>query len=286
MDEWDLTDAWRYRNPSRRQFTFHRGQQASRIDYWLISNHLADICLDSDITHLALSDHSLLTLSVGNKEPRRGPGLWRMDNSLLADEKYIEEISDLLESLIRESEDSDPSAKWEWMKFRIREKSMELEAKTRRQQRKEEKELNKTLAALIEDKDKGQDISEEEIASVKRELQELELARAQKNIFRARANYARYREKSSSYFLNLEKRKAKGRTISTLITDEGILLSDTKEILEYERSFYERLYEQEEDVPEIPINPPCSDSRRLRNFQGLDWSGRLRRRNFVMPSRR
>lgn len=111
MEESDLTDVWRYRNPTLSRFTFHRGRQASRIDYWLISNHLADICMEADITHLSLSDHSMLTLSIGNQEPRRGPGLWRLDNSLLADDKYIEEISNLLESLIRESDDSDPSAK-------------------------------------------------------------------------------------------------------------------------------------------------------------------------------
>lgn len=145
------------------------------------------------------------------------------------------------------------------MKFRIREKSIELETETRRQRRKEEKELNKRLTSLMEDRDSGQVVSEEELASVRRELQELELARAQKIIFRARANYARYGEKSSSYFLNLEKRKTKGRIISSLITDVGNSLTDTKDILEYERAFYEKLYEQEEDVPEIPVHPPCND---------------------------
>lgn len=34
------------------------------------------------------------------------------------------------------------------------------------------------------------------------------------------------------------------------------MLTETREILEYERSFYEELYRQEEDTPEIPVEPP------------------------------
>lgn len=97
MEQTDLTDAWRYRNPAVKKFTFHRPQQASRIDYWLISDHLTDACSGVDITPLALSDHSLLTLTLGTQAPRRGPGLWRLDNAILGDSTYVEEISHLLE---------------------------------------------------------------------------------------------------------------------------------------------------------------------------------------------
>lgn len=54
MDEADLTDVWRYRNPSTSQLTFHRNTQASRIDYWLVSNHLADMTSSANITHSTL----------------------------------------------------------------------------------------------------------------------------------------------------------------------------------------------------------------------------------------
>lgn len=244
MDETDLIDAWRSRNPGTQQFTFHRGTQASRIDYWLVSSHLVDLVFDSTITPVALSDHSLMTLSLGVQQPRRGPGLWRFDHSLLGDEAYIEEISDLLEALNTEPMDSDPLNRWEWIKYRIRNVTTEFENARRRERRREEKELNAKLTSLVEARDSGEPISMEELESIKRELSEMELARAQKIIFRARVNYARYGEKSSKYFLNLEKRKAKGKTISALITEDGTTLTRTRDILKYERSFYEKLYEQ------------------------------------------
>lgn len=96
-----------------------------------------------------------------------------------------------------------------------------------------------------------------------RKLNSLEL---KKIIFRARSNYARYGEKSLSYFLNLEKRKAKGKVISTLITDNDSILTDPMDILEYERSFYESLYEQEDNVPDIPVDPLLQEFPRISDF--------------------
>lgn len=211
MDEMDLTDAWRYRNPAACQFTFHRGKQASRIDYWLDSTHLTDTCTGSDITPIALSDHTLITISLGNLGPKRGPGLWRMDNSLLGDTTYVEEITNLLHDVTAESFDSGPVAKWEWVKYRIRGKTIEFENKRKRARRKEEKELNKRLASLVKMGDAGEQVSTEELESVRRELSEIELARAQGIIFRARANYARYGEKSSKYFQIWSEEKPRGR---------------------------------------------------------------------------
>lgn len=66
MEEADLTDVWRYRNQAARKYTFHRGTQASRIDYWLASNHLADLTSTSTIIPVALSDHSIMTLSLSS----------------------------------------------------------------------------------------------------------------------------------------------------------------------------------------------------------------------------
>lgn len=275
MDETDLTDVWRYRNPSSRQYTFHRGSQASRIDYWLISNHLADMTSSSNIIPIALSDHALLTLNVGDQQPRRGPGLWRLDNSLLGDAAYVEEISNLLESLNTDSEGRDPLTNWEWVKFKIRERTVEFETEKRRASIKEEKELNKKFISLMEERDSGKEISMEELDSIKRELSEIEQSRAQKIIFRARANYARYGEKSSKYFLNLEKRKAKGKIISSLITEDGTTLTETKDILEFERAFYEKLYEQDNDAPEIPLEQPSLNFPRISDLSRERLEGEL-----------
>lgn len=77
IDDFDLCDAWRARNPDQRRYSFHRARQASRIDYWLVSEHLLDCCSKVDMTSTALSDHALLSVEFGSLGHRRGPGLWR-----------------------------------------------------------------------------------------------------------------------------------------------------------------------------------------------------------------
>lgn len=76
----------------------------------------------------------------------------------------------------------------------------------------------------------------------KRELADLELLQANKVIFRARANWAQQGERPNSFFLNLEKRRARANTFSLALDDEGVPTSDPRKILELTRSFYNNLY--------------------------------------------
>lgn len=56
MEELQLTDAWRHANPTTRQYTFRRRSYASRLDYWLISDHLKECLHKPEISQVALSD--------------------------------------------------------------------------------------------------------------------------------------------------------------------------------------------------------------------------------------
>lgn len=119
-EEFNLCDVWRRRNQAKRGFTFYRANQASRIDYWLISTHLIDGCSDASILPMALSDHSMITLSLGEAPLRRGPGIWRFNARLLCDEEYIHKITEAIIFLTREPTFEDPIPNWEWIKFEIR----------------------------------------------------------------------------------------------------------------------------------------------------------------------
>lgn len=252
MDELDLQDVWRYHNPNNTKFTFHRANQASRLDYLLTSSHMVDACRGTEITPIALSDHALISLSLNTAEVRRGPGIWRFESTLLQDDQYVLSMIDTLKSLTSEHTIEDPVTRWEWIKYNIRKETSTYETKLRQGYRQEEKTLSNLLLELTSKKDKGEAVSEEELVSVKRELSELELSRAQGTILRARANWSRYGEKSSRYFLNLQKRKSKDKVISSLITDDNTEITNIKEILEYERSYFQSLYTQSTEAPEIP----------------------------------
>lgn len=82
-------------------------------------------------------------------------------------------------------------------------------------------ELNKDLAELYQRVDESDSGVAEEIDSVRRELREIEECKARKTIFRGKSNWTLYGERPSKYFLNLEKRKSKERTLGRIISEEG-----------------------------------------------------------------
>lgn len=76
-----LVDLWRTLHPTTKHFSFRRAKSASRLDYWLTSEHLLDSKAASAIVPYPLSDHAAITIKVGSTPTPPGPGLWRMDNS-------------------------------------------------------------------------------------------------------------------------------------------------------------------------------------------------------------
>lgn len=62
MEELNLTDVWRVRHPQRKNFTFRRGSYSSRLDLFLISQHLTDSTKTDNIVLTHSSDHSLIDL--------------------------------------------------------------------------------------------------------------------------------------------------------------------------------------------------------------------------------
>lgn len=81
-----------------------------------------------------------------------------------------------------------------------------------------------------------------EYQSVKRELAEIKQHQANAAIFRTRANWALAGEKPTAYFLGLEKRKSKAKTISTLKDNHGRHLTNYKDILDYGKNFFKSIY--------------------------------------------
>ena len=88
-----LHDKWRIQHPNTRSYTWSRKFPFifSRLDYWLISDNLHDFITTSDI--LPATDHSAILLGVQKiEESRKGPGYWKLNTSLLANENYINMI--------------------------------------------------------------------------------------------------------------------------------------------------------------------------------------------------
>ena len=137
MEQCKITNVWRLSHPKTRRYSFHR---ASRIDYWLISEHLLNFVTDTNINVWTLSDHSRVTLDMAYSQEGRGPGLWKFNNTFTADPEYTNQLSKLIDEKKVEYENFDTINKWEMTKYEIRKFSIQYGKKHKKEAEKHEKE--------------------------------------------------------------------------------------------------------------------------------------------------
>ena len=94
----------------------------------------------------------------------------------------------------------------------------------------------------------------------KEKLQTIRKNKIEGIMIRSRAKWAAEGEKVTKYFCNLENRHYTSKQMFKLINNKGEEISDTKEIVEETRQFYEKLYSStnvdEEGVTEFLENLP------------------------------
>ena len=73
-------------------------------------------------------------------------------------------------------------------------------------------------------------------------------------IFRSRAKWAEYGERSSKYFFNLEKSRYNAKTCMVLIGPDGAELNTDRDILDMQRSFYQDLYQADKEAKFCLVN--------------------------------
>ena len=93
----DLIDPWRTLNPTKKMFTWHRGDKRSRLDYIFCSQHLLNVLKEVSILPGIHSDHSLLYININSgSETKRGKGFWKWNSELVNDIEYVNNIKQLI----------------------------------------------------------------------------------------------------------------------------------------------------------------------------------------------
>ena len=95
IEEINLVDIYREKHPKNRSYTYESKhlKLKSRLDFFLISSkYKLDITKVSTRISIA-PDHKAVALNMySNEEFKRGPGLWKFNNTLLQDECYLQLI--------------------------------------------------------------------------------------------------------------------------------------------------------------------------------------------------
>ena len=122
MEKTELCDIWRIRNPNTRRYTWFRefiqGKlSASRIDFYIISNHLCASVEETNIEVGYMSDHSLIEMKINISKTIRGPGVWKFNNQFLENEKFQNDIKNIILDVKTKYDSSEADILWRELKI-------------------------------------------------------------------------------------------------------------------------------------------------------------------------
>ena len=266
METMGLCDIWRYMHPDKRTFTWHQNDPfvMCRLDYFLISVDLVKYVKKCNVIEGRRSDHRIVNLKISkDKEVKKGPGFWKINNSLLNDRTYVQKIKQTIQSKALEySVIDDSRVKWELIKFEIKVESIRYSKQKAKTQRKLERNLLERLEELDElicgDSNIEDDLLNE-YCSIKKIMDQLSEQKTKGAIIRSRADWTEFGEKSSEYFFNLEKRNSGKKDINILKLDNGKITTDFKEIQKEQSKFYKKLFSS--------CQPNCNDPKYDKYFK-------------------
>ena len=233
--------------PQERRFTWRNKNpfKQRRLDFFLIFDPLQELVVHSKIVPSVQSDHSATVLKLSpTNEGERGRSYWKSNNSLLDDNNFIEGLRQKIQVYVLESsEASTPNARWDYLKYCMRQFSKKIsidKAKKRKARRLELESKVKEFEEQLTAASKDQLINY--YNKCKEELESLYDYIINGIILRSCATWYEKGEKSTKYFLNLEKRNKTKSHVRKLISPDGSEETDPKNILANIKSFYSELY--------------------------------------------
>ena len=253
----DLFDIWRLKNPKKSSFTWHSRSKPikqSRLDYFLVSSDIGDICHKTSITPGYRTDHSMISIEIRFTQQKSGRGLWRFNNSILRDIEYVNEVKQCIRKTLSQYKTKNPETAdnmftindqllFETLKLEIRGITIPYCATKKRKREEREKELEIQLTKLKTELDE----SASDDKQTEYEIRQNELILCRKNkiegiIVRSKAKWYLEGEKNSKYFCNLEKRHYTEKLMTKIIVEDDKEIEDLDTIIKEQKKFYESLY--------------------------------------------
>jgi exonuclease III len=206
-----LKDIWRDLNPEIRQFTWRRKAtgDASRIDYWLLSNSLMSNVISCDIrpAQIKHTDHQAVSLKIREASQNKGRGYWKINNSILSDTHYKNKLSHVIHDTAKEAEEDNLNKQhtWDLIKIAIRDHTV-LHCKQQAKNTSNElSALENKLKHLRQKTDFTDENTAQEIEDVEEQIGKIYEYKSRGAQIRARAEWLENGEKNNKYFLGLGK---------------------------------------------------------------------------------
>ena len=254
-----MVDVWRNQNPDVKQFTWHRGNKRSRLDYFFCSEHLLNNLEKVEILPSVRSDHSLLHLKINSHgNQNRGKGFWKWNSDLIHDQIYVENVKRIIREKIVEYDIPDIGLKWDLIKLEIRNYTIPYCSRKKKALIQREKTLNEKYLSLFNQVSTQENVDEtviQEYNTVKNQLETILNDRSRGIILRSKVQWTEEGERNTSYFLRLERSNYKNKHIEQLHDETtDTIVNDPAKILLMQQSFYKKLYSETPNDSEESVN--------------------------------
>ena len=126
MSEYQLIDLWRVRNENITEYSWFKGSEnkegfrASRIDLILISKGLDQMAKNVMFLPGIKTDHRALLATIVDNKHSRGVGYWKINNSLLNNDDYVQVIGEEIEKIKKLTTTKSHKEIWETVKMRVK----------------------------------------------------------------------------------------------------------------------------------------------------------------------
>jgi len=245
----NVRDAWKIMNPDTVEYTYidpSFRDRNSRIDVLCIDEILLDNLQYCDHILAPCPDHKAVVMAIRCSNKKRGNGYWKLNTSVLTEDKYRKAIRDIIKNTIEEYqgiEGVDKGMIWELLKIRVKEFSIKYCCQRSKDSKIEMKILESQITQL--DKQLQCNGNDEELIRQRRfrkeQLDQFYLNKGIGAQIRSKVQWVEEGERSTSYFLAIEKHR-QGNNVIKSLKDHGITLSDDIDILNKAREFYNELY--------------------------------------------
>ena len=186
------------------------------------------------------------------KQYSKSSGFWKFNNSLLSDNIFKEKLKQHIQNIESDNElSNDPQIKWEFLKYQIRKFTIRFSKTRAKEERKQRDELETTLKSLEKNLSTGENQCLYD--KCKRDLEEIYDNIAEETRIRSRCQWYEEGEKSSKFFLNLEKFNGTRSQIRKIVVNDQEIV-DPNKILNEIKIFYESLFRKGDSKPPSQIN--------------------------------
>ena len=203
----------------------------------------------------------------------RGKGYWKFNNSLLKDRKYVDTIKNVIEEVkqtystnIRPDENTpnqnlqfniNDQLFLETLLMIIRGNTIKFSSIKKKENEREEQNLEHDIKEIENEINTNfLNIEDEKLNTLvqkKQRLTEIRKTKIEGVMLRSRVRYEDLGEKPTKYFLNLENRQFTNKVMNKIIEENGNEFTDTQDILNSQKRFYQTLYDEVNKIDDVPI---------------------------------